>query len=174
MISNASPLIFFSKINRLDLLCQVFPELLIVAEVFKEIVERGKGSPDAVLVGSYVKQGRILVKELSLKHQQLSSQLVEMYLPLDRGEAETISLVLQEHETEILMDDAIGRKVAELNQILPGGSLRVLLLAYERELISGAEVQELVSQLLKAGLYVGAEVVGRFQGLFRELERKGK
>ena len=162
MISNASPLIFFSKINKLDLLCTVFPQIIISREVFIEVVQRGESRPDAVLIEKYIKQGNIIINDLVLKYQTIASQLVARYTSLDRGEAETIALALQKKENEVLMDDSAGRKVAELNNLLPSGSLRVLLLAFQRALISKEDTLKIMKMLIDAGLYLGAEVVERF------------
>ena len=172
MISNASPLIFFSRINKLDLLCTVFPKIYIPEEVFDEVVKRGRGSPDAILIQEYIGRGNLTVKRLSAEYQKKTSQLIEMYPQLDRGEADVISLALQEHEKEVLMDDNIGRKAAELNGLIPSGSLRVLLLAFQRKIISKEEVLKMVGMLLDAGFYIGPEVLERFYEMVKKMERR--
>lgn len=172
MISNASPLIFFSKINKIDLLCMVFPKILIPNEVFEEVVVRGAGSPDAVLIQEYITKGNITIKKLSSEYQKKTSRLVEIYPHLDRGEAEVISLALQEQEKEVLMDDSIGRKVAELHNLIPSGSLRVVLLAFHRKIISNEEVMKILHQLIDAGLYLGADVLEEFYELVRKMRRR--
>jgi len=171
MISNALPPIFFSKINRLDLLCTLFPQVMISREVFEEVVRRGKGHPDAVLIEKYRGQGNIIVNELTLEHQKMASQFVAMHTSLDRGEVETIALALQKKEKEVLMDDSAGRKIAELNNITPSGSLRVLLLAFQHALISKEETLKIMKMLIDAGLYLGAEVIEQFHETLDKIER---
>lgn len=174
MISNASPLIFFSKINKLDLLCTLFPHIIIAEEVFEEVVQRGRGNPDAVLIEKYIRQGNIIIQVLTPENQNLASQLIAMYTSLDRGEAETIALTLQKNEKEVLMDDGAGRKVAELNNITPSGSLRVLLLAFQYKFISKEDTLKIMKMLLDAGLYLGAEVLERFYEALDRIEKKTK
>ena len=171
MISNASPLIFFAKANKLDLLCKVFPKIFIPREVFEEVVVQGQGTPDAVLVQQYVEQGLILVKDLSKEYSNLTTQLVRRHCSLDRGEAETICLALQERENEVLMDDSAGRKVAELNNLIPSGSVRALLLAFQQGFISRNDTLKIMTLLLDAGLYLGAEVLEKFYAALGKIEK---
>ena len=47
IVSNASPLIGIARIGRLDLLHQLYGELVIPEAVWHEIVVRGTGQPGA-------------------------------------------------------------------------------------------------------------------------------
>ncbi|MEZ4644360.1 MAG: DUF3368 domain-containing protein [Chloroflexota bacterium] len=48
---------------------------------------------------------------------------------IDRGEAEAIVLALEKNVPDILIDDAKGRRVAQLNGLYPIGTVGVLLQA---------------------------------------------
>lgn len=67
-ISNAGPLIALAKLGQLGLLLKLFNEIVIPREVYSEVVTNGLllGAPDAVSVDYLVRQGHILVKDVTL------------------------------------------------------------------------------------------------------------
>lgn len=174
MISDASPLIFFGKLHRLDILCKAYPHLLISTDVYQEVVVEGgkKDAPDALLVGEYIAAGKIIIRPLGKFFSQEMAHLLSLYQALDRGEASTLALALQEKNKEVLIDEQVARKVARLIGLQPYGSLRVLLQAYERKQIRREEVISLFRQLLAAGLYVSGDVVEGFYEMLERMERK--
>ena len=52
IVTNASPLIFLAKIDKLELLIELFEEVIIPVQVFAEVVTKGKekGMDDAFLI----------------------------------------------------------------------------------------------------------------------------
>jgi len=174
MIVNASPLILFGKINKLDLLIKIFNKVFIAEEVYVEVVVRGmeKKFPDALLVKDLIDEKKIKIKKLNNKFEKEANKLTETYSSLDLGEAQTIALVLQEKEKSVLIDESIARKIAKLNGIVPYGSLRVLLLAYKRKIIKKEEALSVLRGLIEAGLRIGADVLDKFYELFEKMEDK--
>lgn len=83
IVNNASPLIGIARIGRLDLLCQLYREMVIPEAVWHEIVVRGAGQPGAeeIRAAEWIRKAhvknRTLVRVLS---QDLAS-----------GEAESIA-----------------------------------------------------------------------------------
>ena len=67
--SNTSPLIWLSKIGKLDLLRDLFDEILIPKEVYREAVETGlqEVSSDALIIKEAVDQGWIKITMLDEK-----------------------------------------------------------------------------------------------------------
>ena len=78
VVSDASPLILFAKIGRLDLLKKLYSEVLIPREVEKEVTMR-----EASAIISGIREGWIKVEE-----QELSSEVKELgeNLGLHEGE----------------------------------------------------------------------------------------
>lgn len=171
MIVNASPLILYGKINKIDFLCRIFPEIIISEEVYREVVVRGleKKFPDALIVKSFVDEGKIKIKKLNKEFEKEANRLAEIYSSLDLREAQTIALVLQEKGKEVLIDEELARKVARLKGLVPYGSLRVILLAYHKKIIKKEEVLFILRELISAGLRVNAEVLDRFYELFEKM-----
>lgn len=125
-ISNSTPLIALSKINRLNLLKEYFHDVYIPEGVYDEVVRRGGDLAGASEVAScsWIKvqqvQNRMAVETLSLS--------------LDIGEAEAIVLS-KEMDALLIIDDGDGRKTAEQLGLKITGTVGILLLAsQERKL----------------------------------------
>lgn len=104
IVCNASPLINHARIGKLDLLRELYGELIIPEAVWHEVVEEGSGQPGAeeVKCADWIKtQG---VTNMDLKHA--------LQQELDAGEAESIVLALEIGADLLLMDERLGREVA--------------------------------------------------------------
>lgn len=142
IISNATPLIAFARIQRLDLLRQVIGTLVIPEEVAKEI--RGYRG------GHYSEINLNRETWISIQVVQSSAQ-VQLLLPtLDRGEAEVIALALEQHANLVLLDELTGRKVAESLQLPVLGSVGILIRAKEMRLIPA--VRPLLEKMVQRGV----------------------
>ncbi len=142
IISNATPLIAFARIQRLDLLHQVVGTLAIPEEVADEI--RGYRG------GHY---GEIdLTRESWITVQAVqSSAQVQLLLPtLDQGEAEVITLALEQHAHLVLIDELTGRKVAESLQLPVLGSVGILIRAKQMNLVPA--VRPLLEKMVQRGV----------------------
>ena len=143
IICNATPLITFARINQLPLLQRVVGRLTIPTAVADEI--------------SVYAQGRVGAIELSqeawIQVQSLRSrQQVQLLLPtLDLGEAEVLSLALEEKASLVLLDELTGRKVAESLGLNVTGSIGVLIRAKQLGLVPA--IKPLVDQMRQAGIY---------------------
>ncbi len=164
MIVNASSLIIFGKLNKIKLLKEIVKSIVIAQEVYEEVVTRGLEiqASEASFIAEYVDKGEITIKKVYMEGQRKVASLQKIYAALDKGEAETIALALEEHETEVLLDDLTARKVAVLHNILPRGSLWVVASAFEKRLITELEVKTLVSQMISLKFRLSASVVTAF------------
>lgn len=172
MISNASPLIIYGTINRIDLLLNVFGEITIAEEVFNEVVVRGKAinSPDAFIIEKYVTSNKIKVVALSSDVKRNAERLCAIYSQLDLGEAQTVALALQKKSREVLIDESIARTIARFHGLNPRGSLGVLLLAFKNKLVTEREVEEMLSLILSTKFRISASVLERFHLMLRRLK----
>lgn len=104
VVSNASPLIGLARIGELELLQQLYGELVIPEAVAREVVLEGAGLPAADQVR----------KAAWIKTQTISnSQLVRvLHENLGAGEAEAIALALETEAELLLLDEHRGRQTA--------------------------------------------------------------
>jgi len=131
VVSNAGPLIVFSKLNILHLLKELYGRVEFPFAVYKEAVQIGirYGFSDArdlhlFLVQNQWKPTLILDIPPDLKDENL-----------DSGEKEAIALAISKNAL-LLMDEERGRSFARSKNIKGLGSLGVLIEAYKKQHIS--------------------------------------
>jgi uncharacterized protein len=121
VVSNASPLINLAWIEEFELLEQLFGKIIIPNSVWNEVVLNGKGQPGSEEVKS---AGWIQKKEI------VNNLLVQSFLQeLDRGEAETIALAIEQNADLVLIDEKIGRETALYFGLKPLGVIGILIQA---------------------------------------------
>lgn len=171
MISNASPLITYAKLNKLDFLSKCVGAITIGETVFKEITQKESTSQEAELVNGKIKEGTIIVKKLGKEHSDKAKQIQLTFKGLGHGEAETIALALQEEQAETLIDDLYARDAAKLNGLKPIGSLRVLLVAFEKGIATETDVGNLLKHMIENKFWISGSAILRFLELFEKLKR---
>lgn len=125
IITDASPLISFAILNKLQILDKIFEDIIIPKSVYNEISQEGK------LYSKELKEfGKNRIKEVKNK---LAVDLLQKHL--DIGEAETIILAKENNILDILIDEYKGRQIAKENGLHPIGTLGVLIHAKKKNLI---------------------------------------
>ena len=104
IVSIASPLINLARIGKLDLLRQLYGELVIPEAVWHEVVVKGVGQPgvDEIKAASWIKTQQVANRQLVQALRQ----------ELDAGEAEAIALTIETKAELLLMDERLGRETA--------------------------------------------------------------
>lgn len=149
-ISDTCPLILFSRIRRLDLLRDLFDEVLIPQAVWDEIMVDGGTRPGAqeILETWWIRRTPLA--------RPITGQLFHGLL--GPGEAEVIGLALERDDSDLILilDDDPARNAADSQGLFVTGSAGVALLAKRRGLID--QVTPILSELHVAGLYLSASV----------------
>ncbi len=138
VVSDSTILIGLAKIGKLDLLKEIFSKVYIPEEVFKEVVERGKGKP-----------GSKVIKEaawIELKPVKDEIQVALLLGSLEKGEAEVLVLAKELNADLILLDEEKARKSAAIAGFEIMGLLGLFILAKNLGLIH--EVRPLVDKLM--------------------------
>jgi predicted nucleic acid-binding protein len=143
IVSNASPLILFARIGRLDPLRSVYGEILVPPSVYLEVVEWGTGRPGAadVAAADWVRICRLE-----------GSRQVDLPAALDVGESEAIALA-EQLRLSVLLDDGAARREALARGLAITGSAGTLVQAKALGLIG--EVRPVLDALVRAGLRLG-------------------
>jgi predicted nucleic acid-binding protein len=128
IVSNASPLIHLARIGQLDLLHQLYGELVVPEAVWYEVVVEGAGQPgaDEVQTAAWIKQQAVSNSQLVRVLQQ----------ELDAGEAEAIALAVEMKAELLLMDERMGRETAQHLGLRYVGLIGVLIEAKHKGLLS--------------------------------------
>lgn len=137
VIADASCLILFTNIQRLDVLEKSFSELWITKEVETEY-----GLP----IPSFI----------SIHEPVDSVRQQELMLLLDRGEASSIALAVENPGCQIIIDEKKGRRIALAMGLEVTGTLGVLIEASDKGLIEADS--ELLRRLEDAGFRLSSEL----------------
>jgi len=138
-IVNTAPLIFLSKLGRLELLRQSVETVFVPPTVLGEL----RSTPDSATAEVELFLGGWLV-------ERACTQLALLEVvgrSIDPGEAEVIALALELGIDDIVLDDLDARRFARRNGLQPIETLGLLLAAKENGLIVsvGSEINRLRS-----------------------------
>lgn len=152
IVSNASPLIYFARVGRMDLLLKLFEKIIIEEEVKREVVDSGKreGYADATLIEESILGGSIVVK-------RVKNPIETGIIGLHKGEINTIALARELKCEEVLMDEEDARAVARVFGLFPRGCLYVLKQSMDRKSISDREAVGLLDDVVSSGFRLSAK-----------------
>lgn len=143
-VCNTSPIILLAKIRRLELLTQLYREVLIPSSVMGEI--EVSPSEEAMQVRSLLQEGRFQI------HEATNRALERIPADLGRGEREAIALALETKVDLVILDDQQGRRIACERGLVVTGTVGVLIEARERGLVSS--VRHELDRLTEAGMWI--------------------
>ncbi len=163
-VSNTSPLIWLSKIGKLTLLRDLFHEILITEEVYKEAVERGlqDGFSDALVIKEAVDQSWIIISKLDENEGAQCKKIMKHAFEIHMGEAQAIVLAHKMGAgTLLLMDESSGRAFAEAWGLKVKGVLYVIMSALRCQLLNDEEAKEIVLTLVRRGFRIEPKLLAR-------------
>ena len=149
VISNTTPILSLLKIDKLNLLKELYGKIIIPEAVFREI-ENGKEKP-------YYKD---LTKIDWIEIQKIKNKSSRAYFTdLDEGEAEVLILANEQNADLIIMDEIIGRRYVKHLGINLTGTIGVLLKAKNRGLIGS--VKNLLTELTEKGTWLNPGLISK-------------
>lgn len=155
VISNSTPLIALSRINKFDLLREYFGEIHIPKEVFNEVVTRGGNLSGAEEVAS--------AEWIKVENTGDKIAVESLSITLDKGEAEAIVLA-REMNALLIIDDGDGRRTAESLGLKITGTLGILLLAREDGKL---DLKTAIDDLMAAGFRLSEKEYKKILSLSR-------
>jgi predicted nucleic acid-binding protein len=147
-VCNSSPLIHLARIGELEILRDLFEEVLVPEAVYRECVIDGGERDDAskIKTASWIRIIRI--KNIELKKALNTS--------LDEGESEAIVLALQEKADLILLDDYDAREFARIYGFEITGLIGILLKAKYMGRISS--LSDILENLKETGFWLNEDL----------------
>lgn len=149
VVLNNTPLVALWAIGRLDLLRQLFGEVLVPEAVREEFLARDAGERSRSL------EAAPWIRTVPVEHPRRVLSLTG----LDRGEAEVLVLAEEREARLVVLDEKKARRYAERLGFARTGTLGIILLAKEKGFIDS--VRSSVDRLCEAGLYLGTDLVQR-------------
>ena len=127
IVADSGPLISLALIGHLDLLRQLYQQVLVPPAVWHEVTVKGWGMPGAEAIS------QLTWLEIRKPEPQV---LQPLSILVDPGEAEAIALAQTITDSIVLLDDSQARRVAERFNIPRIGTLGILRRAKKRGLIT--------------------------------------
>lgn len=142
VICNATPLINFAAIARLDILQATFDQIVIPQAVYDETT--GLGFSGTPFVLQAIASGWLQVRPVATIASTIPAEL-------DDGEREAIALAIEISERRILLDEREARQVAQGLGLQVMGTLGILLLAKSNQTI--AQVKPILDRMMNVAQY---------------------
>jgi predicted nucleic acid-binding protein len=149
IVINTSPLItLVAALGDLTILRSLYTEVLVPLEVCQEITAGGR---DGFAVAEFETANWLQKKDTYLN---ISPFLLNS---LDLGEAAVIQLALDENIQTVCIDEAVGRRIARLNNLHLTGSIGILLRAKS----SGypLRMQQAIQRMQQRGIRLSSKVI---------------
>lgn len=152
MISNSTPLILLSKINKLELLKKLFGHVIVTDAVKEEVLIENK--PGYFLINQAINSGWI----------KIENPKRDAELGLGKGENSAINLA-KEKKDKLIIDDAFAIKAVKGLNIEFIRTTTVVFLAVEKAAINKKEAVSIINNLIENGYYLApkyyADIFGR-------------
>ena len=144
IVSNTTPLSELAKINRLDLLHALFTTILIPPTVYTELTTGNHPATISVPAVTWIETRPV---------QQVARMAQLLQTPgLDRGECAAIALAEELQADRLLIDERAGRKLAQTLALPTIGTIGILLLAKEKQIVS--KITPLLDNLIAQGTWI--------------------
>jgi predicted nucleic acid-binding protein len=143
IISDSTTLIILFDLNRIELLSNLFPKIIIPFAVFEEIS---------------VKKTILLPEFISVQKVDDCETLETLKLILDLGESEAIALAL-ELKSKLIIDEKKGRKIAIGQGIEIIGLLGIVYLNIKKGFLSKEEAKEFLDDALAHGYRISQKLI---------------
>src|SRR3989338_4104826 len=153
-VSDATPLIHLSKINRVHYLKRLFEKIFIPKEIYEEVVVKGKklNKKDVVLIEGMINENFIEVRDAASKAE----------IPnLHAGEMKAIALCKELKIKTLIIDEKEGYDAAGLMGLNPLRTTTLLLMLLDKNVIKFPEYKESLLNLSGSGYFLSAETYER-------------
>ena len=153
VVSDTTPLISLMKVSLLNVLCDLFGEILIPASVYNELTSNENFSFEAAEI-----QNSAFIKVVTIENQKIV-EVLQKASGLDLGESEAIAYADNVKADFLLMDEVRGRRVARSMGLKIMGTVGVLLAAYNDGILSKKDVEDALDGLKRANRRIGDDVI---------------
>jgi len=155
VVSDSSPLIALSSVDRLDLMQLIFDTVIIPVSVRDEVM--GTAAKIAGELPSFIRV-KPIAAELPVRFLKLN---------LHAGESEAIALALERNIQGIILDDKQAREIAAELGLKVIGTLGVLILAKRKGFLS--DVRPVMAQIIeRVNFRIAPSVLNRVLSLIDE------
>lgn len=152
VISDTTPVTSLLKADRLELLRELYGTVLMPEAVYKELTENPV----------YIKEAEIIKKTHFLSVARVenttSVNILRAITGLDAGESEALILYGEQRADLLLMDERKGRSVAKQLNIMFMGTVGILMLAFDKNLLQAEEVNLCLDSMITNGIRLDKKI----------------
>jgi uncharacterized protein len=143
VVSNTSPITNLAAVNKLNLLQQLYGNIIIPEAVFQELtgIDNPVPGKDEVQIFEWIQTRQVINRD----------QVTALQLELDEGESEAIVLAMELNANRLLIDERRGRTIAVNLGLKITGVLGILIVAKRRGLIKG--VKPILDDLIRTAQF---------------------
>ena len=153
VVSDSTPLITLMKATQLQVLHELFGEIIIPEAVYDELTVNEKYIEEAQLINSSA-----FIRVISVDDRK-SVSLLQRAAGLDLGESEAIIYAENNNADLLLVDEASGRRVAKSMGIEIMGSIGVLVSAFRKGILSEDEVNDAFQRIRNANRHISEKLI---------------
>jgi predicted nucleic acid-binding protein len=157
LISNTSPLFYLHRLRHLNLLQKLYQQIIVPEAVVDELNAGRDLGEDVPNVEDY---DWIEVRPVR------APELVRLITDLGAGEAQVLTLAIEEPGSLVILDDRLAREVARMRNIRITGTAGVILKAKQEGHISA--VAPLLNRLIELDFRLSDNVKARILKLAQE------
>ncbi len=151
IVADSAPLIYLSKIGRLDLLKKLYGKIMIPQGVWNEVVTKAQGRAGASELETGTREGWIKVERVTLPKRLLDEGAEEV-------DAEVIALA-KKMNLPLLTNDRVLVTIARTTGVEARWLTQAVIDASKAKILSTREARVLLRDLVRAGLRMRSEVL---------------
>lgn len=148
VVVNTSPMLYLHQVGELHLLQKLYETVYVPNAVVQELKAGQAQGIDVPAVAEVP-----WVQDLALPKTDLIPNVTD----LGQGEAEVIATGLTQHNSLLIIDDALGRRIAALYDLQYTGTLGVLIKSKQLGHIDS--LQPIIQQLQSLGMWLSDALV---------------
>ena len=160
IICNSRPLIFLSKIGKLEIVFQLFDKVYIPQAVYKETLLSGKEDISSIKIVEDISSGNLIL--FNVKNEVAKKALTGR---LHSGEIEVIIGATELGIKDVILDDLSARRKAKQLDLNVTGTLGILSLAFEKNLLNDFETE--IQKLINIGFRISPALLQKILNDFK-------
>ena len=142
VISDTTPILSLLKAEQLDLLEKLFDTVTVPETVYEELTTNPIFESEKAVIADcpFIIVGKVCNQE--------SVKLLRNTAGLDAGESEALVLYEERNADLLFIDERKGRGIARKMSVKHVGTMGILMMAYDKDIISASEVKHCLEVLL--------------------------
>lgn len=150
-VVNATPLIGLARVDQLAVLIHIFDGVLVPPSVYDEVTGQGRHRPGALQIAQ--------TSWIQVQAPTVSGTIEPLLLGLDHGEMQVLLLAREVQPAWVVMDERLGRRVAQAMQLPLIGTVGVLLAAVRGGVLAADQAIDTAHQMVRVGIRISPALV---------------